>query len=54
MGVFSAEALPDAVPAPQAGPAAIPEGDLTARQVIIQHVDTVNVYTVDSAAAEGL
>ena len=27
-------------------PAPTPETDLTARQVIIQHTDTVNVYTI--------
>ena len=46
MGVFNAKALPQAAPAPQAGQVPIPDGDLTARQVIIQHADTVNVYTI--------
>ena len=50
MGVFNAEALPQAVPAPQASQVPIPDGNLTARQVIIQHADTVNVYTVGAGA----
>lgn len=46
MEVFNDEVPPQAEPAPEVGQVPIPDMDLTARQVIIQHVDTVNVYAV--------
>ena len=48
MGVFNSEALPQA--APESSQVPMPDGDLTARQVIIQHADTVNVYTVGAGS----
>ena len=51
VGVFNAVGLPQADMAAEemvseAGPAHTPDEGLTARQVIIQHADTVNVYTI--------
>ena len=49
VGVFNAAGLPPADVASEANPAPTSETDLTARQVIIQHADTVNVYTIGAA-----
>ena len=46
IGVFNAPGLPRAEVASEANPAPASDTDLTARQVIIQHADTVNVYTI--------
>ena len=51
IGVLNAPGLPPADMAaeemvPEANPALTRDADLTARQVIIQHADTVNVYTI--------
>ena len=46
IGVLNAPGLPPADVAPEASPAPTSDTDLTARQVIIQHADTVNVYTI--------
>ena len=53
VGVFNAAGLPPADVVPEANPAPTSETDLTARQVIIQHADTVNVYTV-GAGGDGV
>ena len=49
VGVFNAAGLPPADVASEANPAPMSDTDLTARQVIIQHADTVNVYTIGAA-----
>ena len=49
VGVFNAAGLPQVEVASEANPAPTSETDLTARQVIIQHADTVNVYTIGAA-----
>ena len=46
VGVFNTEGLPQTGMVSEANPAPTSETDLTARQVIIQHADTVNVYTI--------
>ena len=53
VGVFNAAGLPQVEVASEANPAPMSETDLTARQVIIQHADTVNVYTV-GAGGDGV
>ena len=53
VGVFNTEGLPQLEMASEANPAPTSETDLTARQVIIQHADTVNVYTV-GAGGDGV
>ena len=53
VGVFNAAGSPLTGIVPEAGPASTPDTDLTARQVIIQHADTVNVYTV-GAGGDGV
>ena len=53
IGVFNAPGLPRAEVASEANPAPMPDTDLTARQVIIQHADTVNVYTI-GAGGDGV
>lgn len=49
MGALNAGALPQAAQEVDAAPA--PGGNLMARQVIIRHADTVNVYTVGTVGA---
>ena len=46
VGVFNTEGLPQTGMVSEANPAPTSETDLTARQVIIHHADTVNVYTI--------
>ena len=53
VGVFNAAGLPQVEVASEANPAPTSETDLTARQVIIQHADNVNVYTV-GAGGDGV
>ena len=53
VGVFNAAGLPPAEVASEANPVSMSDTDLTARQVIIQHADTVNVYTV-GAGGDGV
>ena len=53
MGVFNTAEIPQPVKAPESSSAPIPDADLTARQVIIQHAGTVNVYTI-GAGADGV
>ena len=53
VGVLNTEGLPQVEMASEANPAPMSETDLTARQVIIQHADTVNVYTV-GAGGDGV
>ena len=53
VGVFNAAGLPQADVVPEANPVSMSDTDLTARQVIIQHADTVNVYTV-GAGGDGV
>ena len=53
VGVFNAAGLPQVEVASEANPAPMSETDLTARQVIIQHADNVNVYTV-GAGGDGV
>ena len=58
LGVFNAAGLQQAYMAAEemvseANPALTPDADLTARQVIIQHADTVNVYTI-GAGGDGV
>ena len=53
VGVFNAAGSPLTGIVPEAGPASTPDTNLTARQVIIQHADTVNVYTV-GAGGDGV
>ena len=49
VGVFNAAGLPQLEVASEANPAPKSDTDLTARQVIIQHADMVNVYTIGAA-----
>ena len=49
VGVFNNAGLPQLEVASEANPAPKSDTDLTARQVIIQHADTVNVYTIGAA-----
>ena len=53
IGVFNSAGSPLTGIVPEAGPASTPDTNLTARQVIIQHADTVNVYTV-GASGDGV
>ena len=53
VGVLNTAGLPQLEVASEANPAPTSETDLTARQVIIQHADTVNVYTV-GAGGDGV
>ena len=53
VGVFNSAGSPLPGIVPEAGPASTPDTNLTARQVIIQHADTVNVYTV-GAGGDGV
>ena len=53
VGVLNAAGLPQVEVASEANPAPTSETDLTARQVIIQHADNVNVYTV-GAGGDGV
>ena len=53
IGVFNSAGSPLTGIVPEAGPASTPDTNLTARQVIIQHADTVNVYTV-GAGGDGV
>ena len=46
VGVFNTAGLPQSEMGSEANPAPTSDTDLTARQVIIQHADTVNVYTI--------
>ena len=46
IGVFNTAGLPQLEVASETNPAPASDTDLTARQVIIQHADTVNVYTI--------
>ena len=52
VGVFNSAGSPLTCIVPEAGPASTPDTKLTARQVIIQHADTVNVYTVGAGGRE--
>ena len=47
MGVLKSTDLPRRDTAPASSPSARAELDLTAHQVIIQHADTVNIYTTE-------
>ena len=46
VGVFNTAGFPQSEMGSEANPAPTSDTDLTARQVIIQHADTVNVYTI--------
>ena len=46
VGVFNTAGLPQSEMGSEANPAPTSDTNLTARQVIIQHADTVNVYTI--------
>ena len=52
VGVFNSAGSPLTGIVPEAGTASTPDTNLTARQVIIQHADTVNVYTVGAGGRE--
>ena len=53
IGLFNAAGTPPAELVSAAHPAPTPDAGLTARQVVIQHADTVNVYTIGAAASDG-
>ena len=53
IGLFNAEGTPPAELVSEPNPVHSPDAGLTARQVVIQHTDTVNVYTIGGAASDG-